>query len=212
MSMSADHVGTHGNFLKNFWETLMRNPGLMIAILVVGAIVVYILIQQQNASSTTTAQDQGSLAAATTPGGYYYYQPPDVVTPIYISPPTIPATTTSGVAATQAPAPVSVSATSAATVPSSPVSTTPTGNATIPSTDPAHSSFFGSGFEVIQTSTKGGGNTWSVYNQSTKTSTPLANIFPKGTTFTGGGGGVAYYTLPGGTPQPLSAPGYYGHR
>lgn len=86
--------------------------------------------------------------------------------------------------------------------------TTPTPTPT-PST-----SLFGKGVEVFQiTNKKTGKSTWYEYITGSKVNaTPLASMFPKGTTFSANSSGQAFYTLPGGTPIALSEAGEYGHR
>lgn len=189
--------------IKDVFHVIRKSPALLITLLVGGVVVVYLLYKNGAGSSTPpsttpSSGDSSGLATSQSPGSYYLPQDYTSVPSITLNPTTVLSAT---------PPTVTATATSSATVPSVPTSPAPQA-ATVPSNDP----FFHRGFEVIQLS-KGGSNDWVVYNQSTKTRTELANIFPKGTTFSGGPSGQAYYTLPGSsTQQPLSAVGYYGHQ
>jgi hypothetical protein len=178
---------------------------------------------------STASADAGSTAAAiansltgtasanTTAGASTMIQPvPGQLVPAPIAP--LPTTVPVGNAtATSA-------ATSNATTPSAEASASSTasaGIATIPSTvgtavtpPPAAAAYFGSNIQVIQNSYKNSKtSTWNAYNSTTKKSTNIATLFPKGTSFSANDKGQAFYVLPGTTTQlALSTQGLYGHQ
>jgi len=186
--MTNEHPGKTD--IKDLFHVIKKSPAIMI-VLGVGVVVIIYLAwknNQNNAAATTTtlpsSLDSSGLAGSQLPGSYYLPQEAYVQTPNITL--TVPPST---------PPPINVL----------PV---PSPTATVPSADP----FFAKGFEVIQKS-KNGKNTWSVYDEQTKVSTLLSNLFPKGTIFSGGSTGQAFYTLPDSSNKlALSQVGYYGHQ
>ena len=201
-------MGVLGDTLNEFKQAKPAEKAVIIgAIVGIVAIAAYIYWKHNNPNAQT-ANNSGSgstdtsgaqLGFPTVPAGQTPVLPAGV-SPVYDASGNVVAYSPGGVVAPPS---------TASTTPTDTSTAAPATTTTVqPAASPAP--FFGKGTQVIA-KTVGGKTTW-YYKAPGGQDVPVAPLFPKGTTFSGGSTGQAFYTLPGGQKQPLSQIGAYGHQ